>query len=378
MQNSPNWSTITVFYAVFFILLALSACSGYDDAPPIQAEINTPAIQSEQFPDENAAARKERLDAVSHWFYYLGFNPDEEILQQLAESTYDLVVLEPIFTEQENFDFPIEKWIEQLHQAPHPKLVLVYIDIGEAEEWRSYWQSDWRIGYPDWILGEDPDGREGNYPVAYWREEWQEIWLNEDGILDLLIEAGFDGVYLDWVEAYSDESVMAAAQEEQINAEGEMINWVKDIAAHCRQIDPLLVVIAQNAAELAIHDDYLAVIDAISQEQVWFDGGADNHPAGDCPLPRTQAEIESDDYVSSLSPACHQVYYQFPESTLHTSSEDYLIYLKIAQEKGVPIFTVDYALEPQNVAWVYQTSRNLGFVPFVSERNLNTYFPPYP
>ena len=63
---------------------------------------------------------------------------------------------------------------------------------------------------------------------------------------------------------------------------------------------------------------------------------------------------------------------------LGSSSENYLIYLKGAQEKGKPIFTVDYALEPQNVAWIYQTSRNLGFIPFVSERNLSTYFPPYP
>ena len=37
------------------------------------------------------------------------------------------------------------------------------------------------------------------------------------------------------------------------------------------------------------------------------------------------------------------------------------------------IFSVDYALEPENVSWVYETSRGLGFVPFVGNRALDRY-----
>jgi endo-alpha-1,4-polygalactosaminidase (GH114 family) len=44
----------------------------------------------------------------------------------------------------------------------------------------------------------------------------------------------------------------------------------------------------------------------------------------------------------------------------------------------VIIFTVDYALEPENVAWVYETLRALGFVPFVSNRALDRYVEPMP
>ena len=64
-------------------------------------------------------------------------------------------------------------------------------------------------------------------------------------------------------------------------------------------------------------------------------------------------------YRDSLSPACRQTYDDYPESTLHVSSEEYLRDLAIAQRKGAPIFTVDYALDPENVAWVYETSRAL-------------------
>jgi len=60
------------------------------------------------------------------------------------------------------------------------------------------------------------------------------------------------------------------------------------------------------------------------------------------------------------------------------SSEEYLSYLSLAQSKGLPIFTVDYALEEENIAWVYETSRSLGYIPFVSNRALDQYVEPRP
>jgi endo-alpha-1,4-polygalactosaminidase (GH114 family) len=157
-----------------------------------------------------------------------------------------------------------------------------------------------------------------------------------------------------------------------------MIWWVGDIADFGRARDEDFIVIAQNAAELAEYDEYVAIIDAIAQEQVWFDGGADNDPPGDCPLPRTDDDIETPAYVQSLSPACRTTHNEYPESTLHMSSEEYLGYLAVAQAKGLIIFTVDYALDPGNVAWVYEESRSWGFIPFVSNRGLDRFVEPYP
>jgi hypothetical protein len=39
---------------------------------------------------------------------------------------------------------------------------------------------------------------------------------------------------------------------------------------------------------------------------------------------------------------------------------------------------MDYVLEPDNLAWVYGTSRALGFVPFASNRGLDRYVEPVP
>jgi endo-alpha-1,4-polygalactosaminidase (GH114 family) len=158
----------------------------------------------------------------------------------------------------------------------------------------------------------------------------------------------------------------------------EMIQWVWDISDYVKSECDGCLVIAQNAAELAEEDDYLDAIDAIAQEQVWFDGGADNVPPGDCPLPSTDAEVDTETYRESLSEPCRRYFDDDPDGTLHVSSEEFLYYLTMAQRQGVSIFTVDYALDPQNVAWIYETSRSLGFVPFVGDRALDRYVEPVP
>ncbi len=328
----------------------------------------------------SAAAQLPALADVRHWLYLLDVElsgENDDLVQQIAASAYDLVVLDFIPSDVSSTDFPMARLVDRLHDAPQPKLVIAYIDIAQAEDFRTYWQPGWGIGDPEWIISADPDGWEGDFPVAYWYDEWRDIWLGDGGYLESLIGMGFDGVYLDWVEAYSDSAVVDFAESDGVDPLEEMIWWVQDIAEYSRTLQPGFIVIAQNAAELAEYADYVEVIDAIAQEQVWFDGGADNDPPGDCPLPRTEADLDTPAYVQSLSGGCLRLYADDPESTLHTSSAAYIAALQVAQQQGVIIFTVDYALEPANVRWVYCTSRGLGFIPFVGSRALDRYVEPY-
>lgn len=353
----------------------LAACGGESEAPADGAAHEEPSPAksiSDRIPSEV------RLAEVDHWLYMIDVNLEPETVGRIAASDYDMVVLDFIPSEVNNIDYPMAEVVTRLHDAPHPKMVIAYIDIGEAEDYRTYWQDDWGIGNPEWIVGADPDGWEGNFPVAFWYDEWRVIWLGEDGYLQAILKAGFDGVYLDWVDAYSDEDVVNLAEEDGVDPEEEIVSWVGDIAEFTRAQRPDFMVIGQNAAELAEGDDYLEIIDAIAQEQVWFDGGADNDPPGDCPLPRTDAEVDTDEYIGSLSQPCRRYFESDPNSPLHVSSEEYLGYLTLAQSKGEIILTVDYALEPENVAWVYERSRGMGFVPFVGNRGLDRYVEPVP
>ena len=82
------------------------------------------------------------------------------------------------------------------------RLVIAYMSIGEAESYRPYWQSGWQVGNPAWLFDENPDWP-GNYKVAYWDPEWQTVLFGgSTAYLDRITAAGFDGVYLDILDAY--------------------------------------------------------------------------------------------------------------------------------------------------------------------------------
>ena len=372
---------LTRILLILTLALLLAACQDTPEPtdsaiPPTHESSPTVTRQSPTAETETAVSTPPTLADIQTWLYLIDVNLEQDTINQIADSSHDMVVVDYISSETNNTDYPMSQVIDALHDSPHPKRVIAYIDIGEAESYRSYWQPGWRIGNPEWIITGDPDGWDENYPVAYWYDEWQAIWLEKNGLLQGILDVGFDGVYLDWVEAYSDEEVADKAAQDNLDPVQEMIWFVGDIADFSRAQNPDFLVIAQNAAELAQHDEYVNIIDAIAQEQVWFDGGADNEPPGDCPLPRTDDDIETDDYVNSLSPECRRQHDEFPESTLHVSSEEYLHDLTIAQDKGVPIFTVDYALEPDHIQWILETSRSHGFIPFVGSRALDGYVPP--
>jgi cysteinyl-tRNA synthetase len=82
------------------------------------------------------------------------------------------------------------------------RLVVCYMSIGEAEDYRFYWNLSWSNDEPDWLLEENPDWQ-GNYKVKYWSEDWQNIiYGTSSSYLTTIMDAGFDGVYLDIIDAY--------------------------------------------------------------------------------------------------------------------------------------------------------------------------------
>ena len=94
--------------------------------------------------------------------------------------------------------------INQLRQKSNggKRLVISYMSIGEAENYRYYWNDNWLTNPPEWLKEENPDW-EGNYKVAYWEKEWQDIiYGNDNSYLKKIVDAGFDGVYLDIIDAF--------------------------------------------------------------------------------------------------------------------------------------------------------------------------------
>ncbi|SDE17225.1 endo alpha-1,4 polygalactosaminidase [Rhodospira trueperi] len=179
-----------------------------DDANPRPALI----ASAETDPAAARDARRDRLRAVEHWLYLIDVDLEDDVIDRIGASGHDTVVIDYIASEAWNADHPMAETMDRLSGPAGNRLVLAYIDIGQTEDYRTYWRDGWGIGNPWWITALDPDGWEGNYPVAFWAEPYQDIWLADGGLLDGIVEAGFDGVYLDWVEACDDPDVIAAAE----------------------------------------------------------------------------------------------------------------------------------------------------------------------
>jgi len=76
------------------------------------------------------------------------------------------------------------------------------MNIGAAENWRYYWYGNWIINDPVWIK-KNYAGYEDEFYVQFWHQDWQNIiYGNDESYLKKIVDAGFDGVYLDNVEAY--------------------------------------------------------------------------------------------------------------------------------------------------------------------------------
>lgn len=185
------------------------------------------------------------------------------------------------------------------------RLILAYLSIGEAEDYRFYWKDAWttkprlppqqanlphgfmgpsdgfRVGVavpgavmaqltpaaPAWLADENPEWR-GNYLVRYWDEQWQAIIFgSQDSYLDKIIEAGFDGIYIDKVDSNDD------WQKTRPSAAREMVDFVKKIAAYARSKKPGFLIVPQNGEELLEFQDYVKAIDAIAKESLLFGTG---------------------------------------------------------------------------------------------------------
>ena len=137
-------------------------------------------------------------------FLYL-INPEnystkQAFINAVSQTNYDLVLIDYFFNEEEFTVSEITPLKTKLNGGK--RLVISYMSIGEAEDYRYYWQSDWNRNEPEWLDKENPNWK-GNYKVWYWHTDWQAIIFgNDTSYLKKILDAGFDGVYLDIIDAF--------------------------------------------------------------------------------------------------------------------------------------------------------------------------------
>ncbi len=224
------------------------------------------------------------------------------------------------------------------------RIVLAYLSVGEAENYRYYWQPQWQRSPPSWLAGENPEWP-NNYRVRFWDPAWQRIIFEprrrvvdrfgeayaewRKPYLDRILEAGFDGVYLDRVDAFYE------WEKSRPSAEAEMAAFVTALSAYAKRRKPGFLIVPQNAEELLRQENYRRHIDAIAKEDLLFG----------------EVTAEQDNK---------------PQDVNRT-----ILLLNRARADGLPVFVVEYLTDPMKRAAATRRAATLGYVLHFGSRLLN-------
>lgn len=302
-----------------FLLLLITCLLGCSQDP---METGSPA-EPQSLPKEEPLASYPAPDwaSVNDFLYQL----QRERPDKIGETAFDLLVVSIAAAGNSP---------ERIHALQHSpggdKLILCYMSIGQAEDYRFYWQPEWKEDPPSWLDEPDPDWH-GDYWVRYWDPSWQEIIFGTpDSYLDRIIDLGYDGVYLDRVDTYwyyQDQGRDSAAQ--------EMVDFVLALTEYAREKKPGFGVFPQNAEELATQfPGYLDAMTGIGVEDLYY-GYPRDHQASP-PEWTSEREAILDSWASA----------------------------------GKLVLTIDYTSVPEQIADAYARSRARGFVPYVADRSL--------
>lgn len=219
------------------------------------------------------------------------------------------------------------------------RIVLASMSIGDAETHRFYWQRGWENwnvipniwSAPAWRARESASERGRRYAVRFWDPAWQEIILGKGGYLERILEAGFDGIWLDKMDSVFDQTASG-----RDTALVEMVTFVRRIRERARSANANFLIVPHNGEGLLADSGFRALIDG-------FGVGDLLYSASKIPTPNE------------------------PKSVARRRG---LISLVIAERK--PVLAVEYLDNASQIVTARRELQTLGFVPHFTTRALDT------
>ena len=208
------------------------------------------------------------LSTVTSWLYHLG-DVDAAEAARIAATNAGLVVID-YANSAGNAPTPYTPDQLAVMRGGTDKLIVSYLSIGEAEDYRSYWNATWNSAPPTFLSASNPEWPD-NFKVKYWDPAWQKIVFD---YVDEIISGGFNGLYLDVVDSF--QYWEEVAPNTGIDYRTEMAEFVAAIDEYATAKLAALgdtrkfVILGQNGEELADNPTYLAHIDGIAKEDLQF------------------------------------------------------------------------------------------------------------
>lgn len=253
-------------------------------------------------------------------------------------------------------------------------VILSYISIGEASDYRDHWQDDWTAyndpdqraagaptsNAPPW-LGSWNESWPNSRKVRYWDKGWQNIIFNDAGTgwLDKIVAAGFDGAYLDIVDGYyhwgcvvqGTPECRAGDPQTEREAAARMIDFVVALSNHARETNPEFLIFPQNGAY---------IIDALEDE---------DHRRRDAYLEAINAIACEDLFHRGDKPENNK--FDPDKDAINTLVADFI-------DSGCAVFAVDYLSDTKKIKAFEDAAVDKGFIPYAApSRELNSMGAPY-
>ncbi|PCJ83753.1 MAG: hypothetical protein COA57_10480 [Flavobacteriales bacterium] len=283
------------------------------------------------FTTANAFAQVPNLTTVNSWAYQL---QNMSVSQIAADTSFELIVMDYSLNGDDASKFTTQE-ISQIKNSG--KKAIAYLSIGEAENYRFYWDTAWNTFNPAFLGPENPDWP-GNYKVKFWDSQWQDIVFQ---YIDTIMAQGFDGIYMDIIDAWY---YWQTENPQEPMADSLMVEFMQNIRNHV-DFGPLawyFYLIPQNGEDVfdgdnssaSLKSKWFTAIDGIGVEDVFFPGNLDEDNA-----------YNPDNYRLSIL-------------------QDYV-------QNSKQVFSVEYLTQSSKISQFISEANNQSFVPYVCTRDLD-------
>ena len=147
-----------------------------------------------------------KLSEARNYLYLINadnYADKNSLLAAVKNTNFDVVLIDLFFIKDDTDIFTADDVLQlKTKKSGGKRLVISYINIGSIESFRYYWKPEWKKGSPSWIV-KNYQGYPDEYWIEYWHPDWMNIiYGNDNSYIKKIIDAGFDGAYLDNTEAY--------------------------------------------------------------------------------------------------------------------------------------------------------------------------------
>lgn len=269
-----------------------------------------------------------RFTETKAWGYQLqAYRPPYD-LERIAKSSNMLWVIDYSLDGTDGRRFRPDQ-LEILKE--NGNTLISYLSVGEANSFRYYFDK-----LPKSIISSQNKDW-GSLIVKFWEKEWQDMLIETSSrwgksYLEKILEAGFDGVYLDIVDGFEN-----FPKERKLRAQN-MANLIIALSKKAKSVRKNFKIIIQNGIHIVSlidnADEFYQAIDGVSIESLFFLG---------------KKEIDNEFN---------------PQVFLYSFIEEY-------KKRNKLVLSVEYLSDQAKIDKYFEEAKKLGVMPLVSSKLLD-------